>query len=494
MYTHIVKSFWDRGIAPQNAAALSRFFRPHEIVFAAAALLCDRHSELPGIIGRDTIAPYLKEGHEDLRLDLDYLDQRLGGYGQVYRGGMADLGLILRAELNPKARLDAPFGELGASVADAFRDAISGTTYARRHAGQTEGTIPLGVIRELGQVSCFCRLADGGSERGLLVDVLLGHKQASEVSHKNRSATVQLFLDFAAASSDHPMNEDGFRRSVYWAGAGTATWRPSASLVSIWRRWWLVRHREIVIGALNALLVHLVRWGHDSGGTLAALPLAEYATSLSSIPVPVGLGLGSARMGEVSAGAVMGAIDSSVRRDGWPMDPRDDSLQEDQFLEAAKYGTIPEAPAYLVLTLLTSVARLAIFLDAGNASAEEQAAIDDGGTDRLSTSLLAGWVRRRVAEDASLAEFAFALIRLFVVRQHQRIARGKLAQGEDTFRFHEDAGSLIFVDQGDRNGIEPISMRFSAVTSALSELGLIAASVQDAGHPPTQLGQQIIIG
>lgn len=86
------------------------------------------------------------EGRDDLELDLDYLDQRLGGYGQVYRGAMGDIGLIIRAENTPGARLDAPLGDLGASVADAFGRAISGTTYAREYADRTDGTIPLAVI------------------------------------------------------------------------------------------------------------------------------------------------------------------------------------------------------------------------------------------------------------------------------------------------------------------------------------------------------------
>lgn len=161
IYTYIFKSFWDRGLTLQTNAALGRFLRPHEVVFASAAFLCDRHAELPGILGRNTIAPYLRQGHDDLRRDLDYLGQRLGGYGQVYRGAMADLGLILRAELTPGARLDAPMGDLGASIADAFGRAIAGTAYARQYAGQTEGTITVGVVRELAQASCFCRLARG---------------------------------------------------------------------------------------------------------------------------------------------------------------------------------------------------------------------------------------------------------------------------------------------------------------------------------------------
>ena len=73
-----------------------------------------------------------------------------------------------------------------------------------------------------------------------------------------------------------------------------------------------------------------------------------------------------------------------------------------------------------------------------------------------------------------------------------RIARTKLP--EDTFRFHEDAGALRYVDQGDRNGLNPISIRFNAVASALSELGLVAAPFGVVSHGPTTLGEELLDG
>ncbi len=493
IYAYIVKSFWDRRLAPQTNAALGRFLRPHEVVFASAALLCDRHAELPGILGRNTIAPYLRQGHDDLRLDLDYLAQPLGGYGQVYRGAMADLGLILRAELTPGARLDAPLGELGASVADAFGRAIAGITYARQYAGQTEGTIPLGVVKELAQASCFCRLAEAGAERDLLTDVLLGRRQEPHQAHRNRAATVRLFLDLARATEGVSVDEERFRRLLYWGSDENAgTWRLSAAVEPAWRRWWLTRHRELVVGALNALFVHFVRWGLARGGALHPLSIAEYAVAVSALRPPADLDVGFAPLTGIRLGTVVAAFDASVRADGWPPTPGTNSPREDRILDRTQRGVAADAPVHALLALLLTLRRLSVFMEATGSSPVVRAVLNDGGIDRVGTSVLVDWVEQRVRAGRSLADVLVDLLRTFVVRQHLRIARGKLP--EDTFRFHEDGVGLRFVDQGDSQGINPISIRFNAVASALSELGLVAAPFSQPGHGPTQLGAEVLRG
>lgn len=495
IYTYIVKSYWDRQLKPQTNAALGPFLKSHEVIFASAALLCDRHSELPGILGRNTIAPYLRAGHDDLELGLDYLAERLGGYAQVYRGAMIDLDLILRAELTPGVDLDAPMGELGASVAGAFGRAIAGTTYAQKYAGQTQGAIPLAVVRELAQVSCFCQLREGGAERDLLVDVLLGRPQAAHEKHRNRAQTIRLFLDLARKTEHLPVDEERFRRLLYWGiDSDGGVWRPAAVLQSTWRRWWLVRHRELVMGALHALFVHFVRWGLDSGGALRPQSIRDYATHVSALGVPPWLGIASVTLAEAGVHSAVTALDRIIREDGWPLEPMPDSPQEDQILNLAQRGVAVDAPVHSLLALLLALRRLPIFLEATGSSLAEGAVLRDGGIDRSSTFLLVDWLEQYLADGSSLADALVGLLRMFVVRQHLRIARGKLREGKDTFRFHEDAGGLRFVDQGDRQGINPISIRFNAVASALSELGLVAGPFDQPGHGPTPLGGEILHG
>src|SRR4051812_48888248 len=121
-YTFVIKQYWDQQRQPQNNAALGRFLRPREVVFACAALVCQQHTiDFTTVLGRDTFVPWLNQNaNDDLPLNLDYLVQSLGGYGQVYRGALQDLGLVLGAENNTEARLDAPFDTWGSAVADAF--------------------------------------------------------------------------------------------------------------------------------------------------------------------------------------------------------------------------------------------------------------------------------------------------------------------------------------------------------------------------------------
>jgi hypothetical protein len=48
------------------------------------------------------------------------------------------------------------------------------------------------------------------------------------------------------------------------------------------------------------------------------------------------------------------------------------------------------------------------------------------------------------------------------------------------------------VNQGDSNGLESISIRFDAVASAVSELGLVAGPYGLAGHGLTDLGRSCL--
>jgi hypothetical protein len=148
-----------------------------------------------------------------------------------------------------------------------------------------------------------------------------------------------------------------------------------------------------------------------------------------------------------------------------------------------------DAPVHALFALILTLRRLSVFLEATAASPVERGLLDDGGVDRVATSVLVDWLDRRLTTGSSMADVLIDLLRTFVIRQHLRIARGKLP--EDTFRFHEEGGALRFVDQGDREGVNPISIRFNAVASALSELGLVAAPFAQSSHGPTQLGAEV---
>ena len=115
----------------------------------------------------------------------------------------------------------------------------------------------------------------------------------------------------------------------------------------------------------------------------------------------------------------------------------------------------------------------------------------DGGVERLATQEILDTLERLLGRGHSLAEVIVELVRRMVVRQHLRVARGKLP--DETFRFHEDAGGLRFIDQGDA-GLSPISIRFDAIAAALHGLGLIAGPLGEDRHAPTARGREILDG
>lgn len=415
----------------------------------------------------------------------------MGGYGQVYRGGMTALGLALPAELNPTTRLDAPLGELGASLADACGAAIADTTYVRDYVDMVDGTIPLGVLRELAEASCFHHVGAGGPERDLLVAILLGAAQAPHQSHRNRAASVRLFLDLARATQDAPVEQERFRRLLYRGVDDASAWRPVPTVAATWRRWWLVRHRELVVASLNGLFIHFVLWGLGRGGAIRPQLLSDYAAILADMPVSLE-GEGPVRAGDLPLRTATTACDAAVRADGWPINTAAGSPREEAYLASADRGRAVDAPIPAFLALLLALRRAPVFLEADDVVPMERATLGEGGEERVASAHLASWVAERTAAGDSVAEAIFDLVRRYVVRQHLRVARSKLP--EDTFRFHDDGDVVRFVDQGDRDGLNPISIRFTALASAIAELGLVAGPLEQPGHSLTALGEQLLNG
>jgi len=496
-YTFVIKQFWDQNRQPQNNSALGRFLRPREVAFASAALRCTQHGdvEFPNILGRNTFVPwFLANPFADIPLDMKYLEQSLGGYGQVYRGALQDLGLVLGAENNREAPLDAPFAEWGAAVAEAFGAAIAGTTYAKRYLTQDSGTIPFEVVRELGEASCFCRLTASVAERDLLTDILLGRLQRPHHTHTNRAATVRMFLDLAAATASTGLGDDGFRQVLYYGRTKAgAAWQPSPVVTPIWRRWWLIQHREFVVAALNTLFIHFVRWGIDSGGMLRPVGLDRYRTRIEQMRLPDLVGLPQGLAAAVPLREVVDALDVLVRRDGWPLGPGAvaDPVSEVELLRQAEQGRAEGAPLVAMLAMLLAHRRVAFRREAGDLSAIDEQMLASGGFERVASRELGSWVERSLEAGHSLAEATLTFVRALVIRQHLRIARGKLP--EDTFRFHEELGGYQFVNHQD-HGIQPISIRYDSVSTALHGLGLIAAPLSAPEHGPTPRGQEVLNG
>jgi len=512
IYTFLIKRFQNRGTHSNKTtnAALGRYLKAREIVFGCAALMCPRHTQEPlrGVLGSDTFNPRLVRKRTlsppallptSLNGELgNYLLQSLGGYGQVYRGAMIDLELILPAEMNPKAKFDVVYGEVGNAVANTFAEAIAHTRFVREYLDKDDVSIPLDVVEELGAVSCFCQLRNHEPERKLLTEVLLGRAQQNDTKthaqdaatiekRSQRTETVRLFLDLAEQTQDFPLDEPLFRDLLYFGDSGTILWHPRQDVQGIWHQWWLIQLREVIVNALNNLFLDFVKWGVKEDGIYYPLNIDTYIRKVGTIPLPSLPGLPETDLAHVSLGKLAHILDQHYKHPAWAFsgeaEQRENTVISERLLVSS--GT---PPVVAFLTLLITQRRHAYIKQHITFSSKEQALLQEGGKDRLSTTYLFQWFEERIERDEPAIEAFAQMIKEMIIAQHIKIALGKLPY--DTFRFYDDADGLCFApDQSIE--MSSISVRFDAVSEALYELGLIQASLTKPSHAPTQYGREV---
>ena len=132
---------------PLNNNDLSSFVKLREFEYAVAVQLCPRGcGERPvGMVGKTRAAPAVEQ-HADAIPRRESVESPLGGYGLYYRTPMIDMGMVvprgsaLGETITPVDALD-PNG-LGPALADAFRSAITDTSYFREHMRRNLGHSP----------------------------------------------------------------------------------------------------------------------------------------------------------------------------------------------------------------------------------------------------------------------------------------------------------------------------------------------------------------
>ncbi len=514
IYTFLIKRFQDRGTHTNktNNAALGRYLKAHEIVFGCAALMCPHHNQEPlrSVIGADTFNPWLsKNRHLSPRAQLptsltgelgEYLQQSLGGYGQVYRGAMIDLELILPFEMNPKAKFDVVYGEVGTAVADTFAEAIAHTRYVREYLDKDDVTIPLDVIEELGAASCFCQLRTHEPERKLLVEVLLGQAQQRAKTHAQdavtvekrlqRTETIRLFLDLAEQTQSFTLNEMCFRDLLYVGNSGKIEWYLRQHVQQIWRQWWLIQLREVIVKALNSLFLDSVKWGVKEQADSGSANLDNYIHTVGSLPLPPLPGLPDTDLAHVSLAQLSYLLDQHSVHPVWSLSQ--ETQQENNTLISERLLTSYEpTPITFFFTLLLAQRRLAFIKQHVSFTRNECTLLQEGGKDRLSTGYILHWFEERIERDVLAVQAFTELVNEMIIAQHSKVAMGKLPI--DTFRFYDDEEGIRFTPHQDID-MSPISVRFDAISEALYRLGLIQASLSKSSHAPTQFGWEVING
>lgn len=515
IYTYLIKYFQDTRTYTNKTtnAALGRYLKSREIVFGCAALMCPHHGHEPlrNVLGSDTFAPWLSN-HKHLPTPVQlptslegelgrYLQQSLGGYGQVYRGAMIDLELILPAEMNPEVKFDVVYGEVGAAVANTFGKAISHTRYVREYLDKDDIAIPLDVIEELGIASCFCQLRHHEAERTLLADVLLGraqqddtktHAQDAAILEKRsqRAETVRMFLDLAEQTRDFKLDEKRFRDLLYFGDSGEIRWQPGQNVRRIWRQWWLIQLREEIVEALNNLFLDFIQWGVKEGGIYQPQNTEAYIHTVGALPLPALPDLPDTDLAHVTLGQLAHVLDRHYQHPSWASSggaqPGESAAISERLLASSK-----PTPIASFLTLLLTQRRLTFIKQYGTFSEEEKTLLKEGGKYRLSTAYLFQWFDDHIKQDASAIEVFAQLIKEMIITQHTNVALEKLPF--DTFRFYDDEGGIRFAPEQNVE-MSSISVRFDAISEALYGLDLIQASLTKPSHAPTQYGWEVING
>jgi hypothetical protein len=342
----------------------------------------------------------------------------------------------------------------------------------------------------------LCQLqTDTAPDRPLLRDVFSYSGDLDNAAR--RRATLRFFLDLTAATDGTPVDEDKFRRLIYFRDLGDGMrYQPRTDAARTARRWRLYQAREYYSLALNRLWALLCAWGagRSAGGALS-VPADDWWAWLDSAldfgPVARQLGMEDPGIRSSAPLAVAANWVAASGRTGasiddfWPLESS--SLNEDRLsawrTRSADDPALAAAMISLLLLVWARIGRPAQQLQIG----EDMDIAGAGGTERLAMTRFFDRARRAIKSGVTLDDFTRSLVLDFVIRQHERVAMSKLP--EDTFRFRRDGDRLRFSTLRAAAGFN--DSRFDAVSTIVAELGL-ADGMQSANHALTAAGTSLL--
>jgi len=162
----LLSEYQRRRLAADNAS-LGEFIRLREYELCLAMQLCSRRGAARAI-GSDRARPDARAEPDEFRRRFS-VESSMGGYGLYYRSPLVELDVVIPAgaALGERAtRIDVldPDSDHAHALAEAFREAIAETTYAK-HFMHGVDPIPISVIRELAECACLCRLDQRPAEQ-----------------------------------------------------------------------------------------------------------------------------------------------------------------------------------------------------------------------------------------------------------------------------------------------------------------------------------------
>ncbi len=489
-YAFVVDEFWRRDL-PRTNASLRRFLRRKESIFSIAGHLCANPGHRGSPIGSRRVAPLVREGNSKYSADFDYMKSSGGGYGLYYATVMQATGVVRLADRSLGLPADTVTPEVGVEVAEAYRDAISGTKYWKRYFDKDE--VPAGAVEELADVGCLCRLRDGAPDRELLVNVFLhgGHGPAAAA----RRTSLQMMLELSHQTRTVALDQDDFRRLVLYRSAydletdqEVTTFDPPAHLESVARRWRLSQLRELFNWSLNGMWQWLCDWGLDQSGDTFPISLEDLRKVTDTLPLKVLPGIKTKPAEPIgklieecrAAASITDSLDG--RWELWT------ELTEDHLFTLLRSGELggDGSLAALFVMYVMSLSRLWDPDLRASVGSEDWRPVLEGGLSRIGMQFALDKLRADERAGRTVREVMARVLNDQVIAQHERVALAKLP--DDTFRFRREGGRLRFFEQP--NEFQRNNSRFEALSTVCAELGWTGYLAEE-GHRLTAEGQAI---
>ena len=494
-YAFLLDEFWRRD-RPRCRDAWIAFFRPREFIFSIGVYLCDRpeHGQMSNVVGGQKTGPLAGRHLAHYDTATHYIKSELGGYGLYYQTVMAELGIIYPGGPGFPLPIDVP-SEKGKALAATFRRAVQETTYYRQYFDQDAAQVPIDVIQEYIRWACLCQLqVPSASDRTGVLDAFL-HGGFAEAA-ATRRATFRLFLDLAAQTEGHSLDELAFRQLLYFRSTdGGATYVPSDTVLDTYKRWRLYQAREYYGFALNAMWCYLCDWGLAEGGDLRPVQLShlwehirqgldfQALAAQFGVPAP-SIDADSDVFGLLSwlkhlVGAEAGSFDRECSL-GAP-------LNEDRLYRHALSNR--HAPEIMIAGMVTLLATVYLRFSDPDLWLQPEWTISRMGADgRLSVDGFIRTLHSRVrAGRFTIEAFVRWLLRDYVILQHQLVATSKLP--DNTFRFQREGDRLRFFQQ--ENALGFMNSQFDAISTTVHELGL-CGDLRSSTHAPSQDGRRLL--
>jgi hypothetical protein len=491
VYVWLLTEFWDRDL-PRTHAAWGRFLKPRERVFVAAVLSCPRHGiDIPEVAGKRRIGKELEEGAKGIDPAAAYLKNSRGGY-PIYASAIAQLGLIILDRDTQQFRCDAPT-EAGRRVGLTVKEWVAKTKYYTDHFDDPETDVPIKVVKAYADRICLCRLADG-PDHPLLQDAFLHGGDAGEA--RARRASLRLLCDLSAQTAAEPVEPWAFRQLVYYqVDDDGRSYTPSSGELGLTaRRWRLYQHREFVAWAFNRWLRNICEWGLDRGGDGAAIAFSDVLATVDQADfAALALSLGVDDPG-LSPGDPLQALLDWARAESGSQVGLDDpwdiarALCEDRVLDLLRdLNTFGDETTAGILTLLALCATRLWPKEYELTYVDDWPLVRAGGARRLSVDRFISDVKAQARAGATIAEAGRWFLEYCVIRQHHRVALGKLP--DDTFRLQLDAGRVRFVNE--TVAVEMNDSRYRALSTIAAELAWTKPMTEQK-HALTSAGKRLV--